>query len=36
LLRILNWADPAKHPYLVQMTEADYAKYRKPWNLPKL
>lgn len=35
LQRVLAWADPAKTPYLVQMTEADYKKYRKPWNLPK-
>ncbi len=36
LLKILNWADPAKHPYLVQLTEADHKKYQKAWNLPKL
>lgn len=36
LLRILNWADPKKHPYLVQMAEADMRKYQKAWNLPKI
>ncbi|MGD9561282.1 MAG: L,D-transpeptidase [Pyrinomonadaceae bacterium] len=36
LLTILNWADPKKTPYLVQMTESDYKKYRKAWKLPKL
>lgn len=35
LLKILAWADPAKHPYLVQMTESDRRKYQKKWNLPK-
>lgn len=35
LIRVLKWADPAKHPYLVQMTEADRKKYQKSWNLPK-
>lgn len=36
LLQILNWADPAKNPYLLQLTEADHRKYQKSWNLPKL
>ncbi len=36
LLKVIEWADPAKHPYLVQMTEDGYRKYRKEWNLPKL
>lgn len=36
LLQILNWVDPAKNPYLVQLTEADHRKYQKSWNLPKL
>ncbi len=36
LVRILGWADPAKNPYLVQLTEADHRKYQKKWNLPKL
>lgn len=35
LVRILGWADPAKNPYLVQLTEADHKKYQKAWNLPK-
>lgn len=36
LIRILDWADPAKNPYLVQLTEADHKKYQKSWNLPKI
>ena len=36
LKRILAWADPAKNPYLVQLSEADHKKYQKAWNLPKL
>jgi len=32
---IFDWIDPAKNPYLVQMTEADHKKYRKAWKLPK-
>lgn len=36
LVRILDWADPAKNPYLVQLTEADQKKYQKSWNLPKI
>ncbi len=35
LKRILAWADPAKTPYLIQLTEADRKKYQKTWNLPK-
>lgn len=36
LKRILEWADPIKNPYLVQLTETDHQRYRKSWNLPKL
>ena len=36
LERIVAWASPAKNPYLIQLTDADYTKYRKSWNLPKL
>lgn len=36
LLEILGWADPAKNPYLVQLTAADHRKYQKAWNLPKI
>lgn len=36
LQRVLAWADPAKNPYLIQLTEADHRKYQKSWNLPKL
>jgi D-alanyl-D-alanine dipeptidase len=36
LERIVKWLDPAKNPYLVQMTEADYNAQRKSLTLPKL
>lgn len=36
LQKILAWADPAKTPYLVQLTKADHRKYQKSWKLPKL
>ena len=36
LERIVKWLDPAKVPYLVQMTEADYNTRRKSLRLPKL
>ncbi len=35
LQRIMAWADPSKHPYLVQLTKTDRDNYRKAWNLPK-
>ena len=36
LERIAIWLDPKNSPYLVQLTNKDYSKYRKTWNLPKL
>ena len=36
LERIFIWLVPANNPYLVQLTEADYNRYRKSWNLPKI
>ena len=36
LERIVAWAAPDKNPYLVQLPDALYEKYRKPWNLPKI
>jgi len=36
LERIVKWLDPAKNPYLVQMTEADYNNRVKSYKLPKL
>lgn len=36
LQKILGWANPDQHPYLVQMTEGDYKKLRKKWKLPKI
>ncbi len=36
LQKILAWAYPDRHPYLVQMTEGDYKKLRKKWKLPKI
>lgn len=36
LIRVLNWVDPNRNPYLVQLTKRDHKKYQKAWNLPKL
>lgn len=36
LERIVAWLDPAKNPYLVQLTKDDYAKYEKGWKLPSI
>ena len=36
LERIVKWLDPAKHPYLVQTTEADYSLTRTSYKLPEL
>lgn len=36
LEKILNWLDPKKNPYLVQLTEDNYKDLQKKWNLPKL
>ncbi len=33
---VLRWLEPQKNPVLVQMTSADYVKYRNSWKLPKL
>ena len=35
LERIVKWLDPAKNPYLVQMTEAEYLSRRQSLKLPK-
>ena len=35
LERIIAWLDPAKNPYLVQLTEDEHKNLRKSWNLPK-
>lgn len=34
--RIVSWLEPARNPYLVQLPAAEYKKFRKKWNLPKL
>jgi zinc D-Ala-D-Ala dipeptidase len=34
--RVVAWLDPNKTPYLVQMPEAAYKHYEKPWKLPNL
>lgn len=34
LERIVDWLDPTKNPYLVQMPEGEYSRYKKAWNLP--
>lgn len=36
LENVVKWLDPAKHPYLVQMTEAEYGTQQKALKLPKL
>jgi len=36
LERIVKWLDPAKNPYLIQMTESQYDSSRKSYKLPKL
>jgi D-alanyl-D-alanine dipeptidase len=36
LERIVKWLDPAKNPFLVQMTQAEYNSHRKSLRLPKL
>jgi L,D-peptidoglycan transpeptidase YkuD (ErfK/YbiS/YcfS/YnhG family) len=36
LERIVKWLDPAKNPYLVQMTAAEYNSRRNALRLPKL
>ncbi len=36
LERIVSRLNPAKNPYLVQLPAAEYKKYRKSWNLPKM
>jgi len=36
LERIVKWLDPAKTPYLVQMTETEYNSLRQRLRLPKL
>ena len=34
LARVVNWLDPKKNPYLVQLPESEYRTYKKAWNLP--
>ncbi len=36
LERIVGWLIASKNPYLIQLTEGDYDKYKKSWKLPKL
>jgi len=36
LERIVRWLDPAKNPYLIQMTEAEYRSQPSSIKLPKL
>jgi D-alanyl-D-alanine dipeptidase len=35
LERIVSWLEAKKNPYLVQLTEEEYKRLRKSWNLPK-
>jgi D-alanyl-D-alanine dipeptidase len=34
--RVVSWLENDKNPYLVQLPEAEFKRYRKSWNLPKL
>ena len=36
LERVIRWLDPAKNPYLVQMTLGEYLSQRKYFKLPKI
>ena len=36
LERVVRWLDPAKNPYLVQMTREEYLSQRKYFKLPKI
>lgn len=36
LQRVVDWLDPKKDPYLVQLTEDQYTLYQRSWNLPTL
>jgi len=36
LERVVRWLDPAKNPYLVQMTREEYLSHRKYFKLPKI
>ncbi|HVF29677.1 MAG TPA: L,D-transpeptidase family protein [Pyrinomonadaceae bacterium] len=35
LERVVSWIDASKHPYLIQLPEPEYKRYKKAWNLPK-
>jgi D-alanyl-D-alanine dipeptidase len=34
MLRVLEWIDERRAPRLVQLTRADYERYREAWQLP--
>ena len=34
MLTLLSWLDPQRHPVLVLLPEAEYARLRSAWNLP--
>ena len=34
LLDVMRWLDPARHPLLVQLTSAEYARRKARWHLP--
>ena len=36
LERVVRWLDPAKNPYLVQMTREEYLSQRRSFKLPKI
>lgn len=33
--KVVKWLDPKKNPYLIQLPEDQYKKFRRSWNLPK-
>ncbi len=36
MLHLLGWLDSSKTPRLVQLTQAEYDKYSKKWDLPEI
>lgn len=34
MIRFLAWANPSKHPAIVQLTEKDYGRLKGKWRLP--
>lgn len=36
MVRLIEWLDPSKSPVLVQVTKANYDRFKSAWNLPEL